>query len=113
MLIFPDLLSVIRARPGDTPDRAVMDAFAFTRHPSGDTDASSPTDRRDHSPRWRPAPRLVLSQDVANFARAQRGLHQPGFTRLTLSNEECRIINLHRNLERYLGIFPSELTGDD
>jgi hypothetical protein len=55
----------------------------------------------------------VLSQDVANFARAQRGLHQPGFTHLTLSSEECRIINLHRNLERYLGIFPTELTGDN
>jgi choline monooxygenase len=112
VLIFPDLLSVIRARPGDTPDRAVMDAFAFARHPSGDTtprrqpvDATIPPD--GDLPLG-----LVLSQDVANFARAQRGLHQPGFTHLTLSNEECRIINLHRNLERYLGIFPTELTGD-
>jgi hypothetical protein len=55
---------------------------------------------------------LVLSQDVANFARTQRGLHQPGFTHLTLSGEECRIVNLHRNLERYLGISPSELIND-
>jgi nitrite reductase/ring-hydroxylating ferredoxin subunit len=112
VLVFPDLLSVIRARPGDTPDQAIMDAFAFTRHPAG-----------DRSPRLQPVGAtipadgdlplgLVLSQDVKNFARAQRGLHQPGFTHLTLSSEECRIINLHRNLERYLGITPTELTGD-
>jgi nitrite reductase/ring-hydroxylating ferredoxin subunit len=112
VLVFPDLLSVIRSRPADNPDRAVMDAFAFVRRPRG-----------DDSPRRKPVDTtvppggdiplgLVLSQDVANFARAQRGLHQPGFTRLTLSSEECRIINFHRNLERYLGISPSELTGD-
>jgi nitrite reductase/ring-hydroxylating ferredoxin subunit len=112
VLVFPDLLSVIRARPGDSPDRAVMDAFGFTRHPPGD-----PTPRRKPFEMTVPADGdlplgLVLSQDVANFAKAQRGLHQPGFTHLTLSSEECRIINLHRNLERYLGISPSELTGD-
>jgi choline monooxygenase len=113
VLVFPDLLSVIRARPGDTPDRAIMDAFAFARHPAGDpslrrrpVDATIPPD--GDLPLG-----LVLSQDVANFARAQRGLHQPGFTHLTLSSEECRIVNLHRNLERYLGIVPTELTGDD
>ncbi len=111
VLVFPDLLSVVRARPGDAPDRAVMDAFAFERHPRGDdTPRRKPLDVT--IPPGGDIPLgLVLSQDVANFAKAQRGLHQPGFTRLTLSGEECRIINLHRNLERYLGITPSELTG--
>ena len=57
---------------------------------------------------------LVLNQDVGNFARSQRGLHQPGFTHLTVSpTEECRIVNLHRNLEEYLDISPSELGGMD
>ena len=45
------------------------------------------------------------------MGRIQRGLHQPGFTHLTLSGEECRIVNLHRNLEDYLGITPTEITG--
>lgn len=45
----------------------------------------------------------VINQDVDALQRVQRGLHQPGFTHLTLSGEECRIVNLHRNLERYLG----------
>jgi choline monooxygenase len=112
VLVFPDLLSVIRARPGDTPDSAMMDAFAFLRYPPGDeTPRRKPVDTTIPPGGDLPLG-LVLSQDVANFARAQRGLHQPGFTRLTLSSEECRIINLHRNLERYLGISPSELTGD-
>jgi choline monooxygenase len=112
VLIFPDLLSVIRARPGETPDRAVMDAFAFSRHPAGDRSAhDKPKDVTIPADGDLPLG-LVLSQDVANFARAQRGLHQPGFTHLTLSSEECRIINLHRNLERYLGITPTELGGD-
>jgi hypothetical protein len=55
----------------------------------------------------------VFNQDVVALQRVQRGLHQPGFTHLTLSSEECRIINLHRNLERYLGISPTEMTGGE
>ena len=38
-------------------------------------------------------------------------LHQPGFTHLTLSDEERRVINLHRNLERYLDLPESERIG--
>ena len=37
---------------------------------------------------------------LANIERAQRGLHQPGFEHLSLSGEECRIINLHTNLDQ-------------
>jgi hypothetical protein len=54
----------------------------------------------------------VLNQDVANFERAHRGMLQPGLTHLTVSPvEECRLVNLHRNLEAYLGIEPTELVG--
>jgi hypothetical protein len=49
-------------------------------------------------------PGLVLSQDIAVLAGLQRGLHQPGLTHVTLSNEERRVINMHRNLERYLDL---------
>ncbi len=53
---------------------------------------------------------LVLNQDFENFARSQRGMHQPGLTHLTVSEtEECRIVNLHRNLEEYLGLEPGEV----
>jgi len=75
----------------------------------------------DPSPRTQPAAMtfgpdddlpigLVLDQDFKNFARSQRGMHQPGLTHLTISEtEECRIVNMHRNLEEYLGISPTEL----
>ena len=54
---------------------------------------------------------FVLNQDISVLRTAQRGVHQPGFTHLNLSSEEARIINLHRNLERYIGIEPSEMLG--
>jgi choline monooxygenase len=59
-------------------------------------------------------PGLVITQDIRVLAGLQRGLHQPGFTHLTLSNEERRVINTHRNLERYLGLPESErITGGE
>jgi choline monooxygenase len=102
VLVFPDIVSVIRARPGPTVDDAVMDAFALHRRPPGaphakPTDIELPTDAELPFG-------LVLNQDVRNFERAHRGMHQPGFTHLTLSNEECRIANLHRQLERFLDL---------
>jgi choline monooxygenase len=110
VLVFPDLFQVVKSRPGATPDDCVMDALVFERRPADDPsprtkpmEVTLPPDQADFG--------LVLNQDVANFDRVQAGLHQPGFTHLTLSGEECRIINLHRNLERYLGISPSEITG--
>jgi choline monooxygenase len=110
VLVFSDMLQVVRSRPGPTPDDAHMDTFMFARYAAGD-----PT------PRTQPAAMtfgpdndlpigLVLDQDFKNFARSQRGMHQPGLTHLTISEtEECRIVNMHRNLEEYLGIFPTEL----
>ena len=90
-----------------------MDMFAFTR-------VQMPTVRRADTPRAKPFDMelspdaelpigLVINQDCDNFARTQRGLHQPGLTHLTVSpTEECRIVNLHRTLEEYLGIGPED-----
>ena len=113
VLVFADMLSVVRARPGTHVEEAFMDVFAFTRV---QTAADSPTE----VPRAKPFDALlppdaeppfglVLNQDVGNFARTQRGLHQPGFTHLTVSpTEECRVVNLHRTLEEFLGIGPED-----
>jgi hypothetical protein len=46
---------------------------------------------------------VVIDQDLEMLKRFQRGLHQPGFTHLTLSSEECRIINMQRVLSTYVG----------
>ena len=56
---------------------------------------------------WLPSAALpipALTQDIRLHAGLQRGLHQPGFTHLALSSEERRVINMHRNLERYLNL---------
>jgi len=119
VLVFADMLQVVRSRPGDTPDHAYMDAFSFERVapsngvPSGDRSRTKPIDV-ELSPDGDLPIGLILNQDFANFARSQRGLHQPGLTHLTVSpTEECRIINLHRNLELYLDISPSEIEALD
>jgi hypothetical protein len=51
---------------------------------------------------------LVLDQDLRVLDQIQRGLHSPGFTHLVISNEERRLINTHRNLERYIDLPESE-----
>ena len=59
-------------------------------------------------------PGRVLTQDIAVLPGLQRGLHQPGLTHIVLSNEERRVINMHRNLERYLDVpEPDRMTGGE
>jgi nitrite reductase/ring-hydroxylating ferredoxin subunit len=108
IVAFPDLLQVVKSRPGPTPDECIMDTLVFERRPPG----------APHVPPTRVTVEpgdvdfgMVINQDVDALGRIQRGLHQPGFTHLTLSGEECRIVNLHRNLEEFLGISPSEVVG--
>ena len=106
VLVTPDLLSVLCAKPGPDPDHCEMVAMNFTRAASAD------------APRTRPVTvalddeeadlGYVLNADVSVAPSVQRGLHQPGFTHLTLSSEECRVVNTHRNLEWYLGIEPED-----
>jgi len=103
-----DSLAVVRTRPGSTPDDCFLDLWFLSRTPAGQerarpADVTMDAETADVGG--------VFNQDIANLRRVQRGLHQPGFTHLTLSREEMRIESLHRNLERYLGIEPSELTG--
>jgi phenylpropionate dioxygenase-like ring-hydroxylating dioxygenase large terminal subunit len=109
VLVFSDMLQVVRSRPGATPDDAFMDAFVFTRDNAPGTREKPPeifVGADEDFPFG-----LVLDQDKKNVARSQRGLHQPGMTHLTISaTEECRIANLHRNLEHYLGLSPSTST---
>ncbi len=111
LLANADHLTVMAARPGPDPDHGEFVMLLWTRMPPG-------------APRTRPAdirvtaneaePGLVMTQDINVLAGLQHGLHQPGFTHLTLSNEERRVINMHRNLERYLDLPESErITGGE
>jgi nitrite reductase/ring-hydroxylating ferredoxin subunit len=103
ILVFSDMLQVVRSRPGATPDDAFIDAFAFLRHPAGDPASRTKPADIEIGPDDDLPLGLVLDQDYKNFARAQRGMHQPGITHLTVSETaECRIVNLHRNLDEFL-----------
>jgi Ring hydroxylating alpha subunit (catalytic domain) len=79
----------------------------MTRMPPG-APRAKPTDVRTTAEEAEPGE--VLTQDVRVLAGIQRGMHQPGFTHLVLSNEERRVIKMHRNLERYLDLPEAERT---
>lgn len=118
--IFPNLtvltnadhLTVMAALPGPDPDHGELVMMLWMRMPPG-APRSRPADIRLTAADAEPG--LVLTQDIAVLAGIQRGLHQPGFTHLVLSNEERRVINMHRNLERYLELPESDRirAGDD
>jgi choline monooxygenase len=109
VLLHPDLLSVLRTRPGDTPDDCWLDMFQFDR---AGADAPRTKPMKMEVPIDTMGFGTVFNQDFGMLRTAQRGLHQPGFTRVTLSQEESRILNNQLNLERYIGIVPSEIDGD-
>jgi phenylpropionate dioxygenase-like ring-hydroxylating dioxygenase large terminal subunit len=99
VLVWGEMVNVLIARPGLTPDDAELTTFLLYRHAPG-------------APRTRPLDLalpadadfgFVLNADFGVLKTAQRGLHQPGLTHLVVSEEECRILNLHRNLTKYVG----------
>jgi len=100
VLFMPDMFSVLSARPGLTPDEAQFVMMSFRRVTPG-------------APRSQPITMevpgdtdlgFVMNQDVGIMRTAQKGLHQPGLKHLALSAEECRVINLHRNLDEWCGV---------
>ena len=104
VLVWGEMINVILSRPGPTPDESELHTYLLLRH-HADAPRSQPAAVAvppDGDLGW------ILNQDTSVLASMQRGLHQPGFTHLLLSSEECRIANLHRNLERVLGIGPDE-----
>ena len=111
LLANADHLTVMAARPGPDPDHGEFVMLLWTRMPPG-APRCKPADVRMTADEAEPG--LVMTQDIRVLAGLQRGLHQPGFTHLTLSNEERRVINTHRNLERYLDLPESDcVTGGE
>ena len=99
VLVWAEMINVLAALPGLTPDTATLVSLNFDLAPPG-------------APRSEPFTAelpegtdlgIVLGQDVSVMATAQLGLHQPGRTHLLVSDEECRVINLNRNLDDWLG----------
>ena len=111
LLTNADHLTVMTSHPGADPDHGELVMMVWMRMPAG-APRTKPADVRMKADEAHPG--LVLTQDITVLPGLQRGLHQPGFTHLVLSNEERRIINMHRNLERYLELSESErVTGGE
>jgi choline monooxygenase len=109
LLTNADHLTVMTAHPGPDPDRGELVMILWMRMPPG-APRGKPADVRMTAGEAHPG--LVLTQDITVLPGLQRGLHQPGLTHLVLSNEERRVINMHRNLDRYLQLPESDcLTG--
>ncbi|ORA15404.1 aromatic ring-hydroxylating oxygenase subunit alpha [Mycobacterium arosiense] len=107
LLANADHLTVMCSRPAaePSPDKGELVMFLMTRMPPG-APRTRPTDVRMAAESAEPG--VVLTQDIAVLPGLQRGMHQPGFTHLVLSSEERRVINMHRNLERYLELPASQ-----
>ncbi|BBY79492.1 aromatic ring-hydroxylating dioxygenase subunit alpha [Mycolicibacterium pulveris] len=101
LLTNADHLTTMHSLPGPDPDRGDLVMMLWTRMPPG-APRMTPVDVRMTAGEAEPG--AVLTQDITVLPGVQRGLHQPGFTHLTLSNEERRVINMHLNLERYLDL---------
>jgi phenylpropionate dioxygenase-like ring-hydroxylating dioxygenase large terminal subunit len=100
VLVWGEMVNVLIAMPGTTPDTAEFVTFLLYRGAAADAPRSRPVDlalRADADMGF------VLNADVGVLETVQRGLHQPGFTHLLVSAEECRLANVHRNLARYVG----------
>ena len=98
VLVWGDMVNVLISRPGADPDHAELVMFLLYRRPrdaanARPMDIALPADASMGT---------VIDQDLAMLKRFQKGLHQPGFTHLTLSGEEIRIINMHRVLSAYI-----------
>jgi phenylpropionate dioxygenase-like ring-hydroxylating dioxygenase large terminal subunit len=107
VLLWSEMVNVLIARPGPAVDQAELVSFLLLRH-TADAPRTPPPEfevATDGDLGW------VLNQDVSILRTIQAGLRQPGLTHLVLSNEERRIINMHRNLEAALGILEDGATG--
>ena len=93
-----------RARPnGDDPDSCIFDVWSLVRYAPG----QEPPLVREFYPDWTQDTEanfgLVLSQDFANFAQVQKGMHSRGFEALRTSPlQESEIPNMHRALWAYI-----------
>jgi hypothetical protein len=101
LLANADHLTVMASHSGPDPDHGELVMMLWTRLAPG-APRCTPVDVRLTAAEVQPG--LVLTQDISVLAGLQRGLHQPGLTHITLSNEERRVVNMHRNLDHYLDL---------
>jgi phenylpropionate dioxygenase-like ring-hydroxylating dioxygenase large terminal subunit len=111
IVIFPNLMilpqagnaMIYRVRPdGSDPDRCIFEIFSTRTYPAAvkppRATLQTVTNYRDPEQL-----RLIPRQDLGNIPRMQRGLHSRGCGEILLAAEQEKLIlNMHRELDRYL-----------
>ena len=89
------------ARPfGYDPDRCIFEAAVYELFPAGEEPETEWVFTPEDDPGWR----TVLPQDFANMAAVQQGMKTRGFSGPKPNPyRERSVVNLHRNLARYMG----------
>jgi hypothetical protein len=103
----PTFALCTRTRPyGTDPDKCIYEAFAIERYPQGKEPKTEWVHAEPTEENWR----MVIAQDFSNMELVQQGLKSRGFRgNLPNPHQEQKVINLHRNLARYMGTGSPEL----
>jgi phenylpropionate dioxygenase-like ring-hydroxylating dioxygenase large terminal subunit len=96
---------IYRSRPkGQDPDTCIFEVWSVKTYPEAESPPAPFTEEVDSLDRG--AWRLIPLQDFSNIPRIQKGLHSQGFEATILSErQEAGILNMHRELDRYLRAF--------
>jgi nitrite reductase/ring-hydroxylating ferredoxin subunit len=107
-LVFPNVVlnvhaemhTVFRARPGVTPGSSLFDFWLY--HRLADGRPHGPGDHVEFPEGARVTE--VLDQDLDGIGRVQAGMRTSGIDHVTLGEAECRLVAMHRELDRLLGV---------
>ncbi|WP_420638988.1 aromatic ring-hydroxylating oxygenase subunit alpha [Candidatus Poriferisocius sp.] len=106
-LVFPnvvlnvhsDLFTIFRARPGDHPGRSHFDFWLF--HRLGSHNGAGPPPEMIEFPEGTVIAEVV-NQDLDGIGRVQAGMASDGIDELVLGDFDCRLVNMHAELDRVL-----------
>ncbi len=107
LMILPNLGNAMmyRVRPdGFDPDRCIFEIYSTTTYPAATPVPRATVQTMDdvNDPEQF---LLIPRQDFSNVPRIQKGLHSRGCKQVWLaSHHEKMILNLHQELDRYLGV---------
>jgi len=107
-LAFPNLVFnvhaeaswIFRARPGTHPGTSLFDFFQFNRLAGG-----APKGLGDHVV-FPEGARIaeVIDQDLDGIGRVHAGMQSAAFEAVSLGSLECRLVAMHAELDRWLGL---------
>jgi hypothetical protein len=91
---------IFRARPGTHPGTSLFDFFQFNRLAGGPP--KGPADHVVFPEGARIAE--VIDQDLDGVGRVHAGMRSAAFEAVSLGGLECRLVAMHAELDRLLGL---------